>query len=323
MKTKILVSIMFAYLPIISPATDGVWLTDSEGTYFYSDTENWENGIVAEGAGATAEFKGPKNAQVTTIIDRDVTLGRLLFPNASGGTSILSGDYAFIFNNGSEKSEITSVGNRVKPHFNVPIVLDNTTLRFSRTADGRACTPVHIDAVTGTGNLEIYVRMNYNKRTDLFTHLKFHNINISGYVSIEGSAVKEDCKEKVFFETPNTYTGGTFVYSNRLVVAASGGLGSGNVLVGADGELTLDASSAIDENATLSIMSDIDSETNELYFGKVHLGTSADIENVVGRLYFNNEKQANGIYTSETHPEVFLGNGILRVIPGHTFITIH
>jgi len=94
---------LIALLGVANTNNSGVWSVDADG--YWSDTNNWSGGIVANGAGNLADF-----SQVNLTADRTVTLdssraiGALYFDDVSGThnwTLANSGGAALTLNNGS------------------------------------------------------------------------------------------------------------------------------------------------------------------------------------------------------------------------------
>lgn len=70
-------------------AASGSWILDGNGNW--SDSANWLGGVVADGAGSTANFTADLTAASSVTFDASRTLGRIRFsdPNSSFGTSIV------------------------------------------------------------------------------------------------------------------------------------------------------------------------------------------------------------------------------------------
>src|SRR5262245_58304319 len=67
---------------------DGSWSQAATGTYNYSDVANWLNGLVANGAGATANFTTASlTGPITVTLDTPRTLGALVFDNPTNSFS--------------------------------------------------------------------------------------------------------------------------------------------------------------------------------------------------------------------------------------------
>jgi autotransporter-associated beta strand protein len=73
-------------------AFDGTWNVNTAGNW--SDTANWNNGVVASDAGFTASFIANLRAGRTITLDQDVTIGHLYFENTYSYT------YAFTLSGG-------------------------------------------------------------------------------------------------------------------------------------------------------------------------------------------------------------------------------
>ena len=94
------VVVITAGLAVVGVATadDGTWIVDASGDW--SDPANWDGGIIANGADATAYFCVPMGIHLSVTIDTARTIGHIvtcdtfgggyLFQSASGGTLTLS-----------------------------------------------------------------------------------------------------------------------------------------------------------------------------------------------------------------------------------------
>ena len=61
----VLAGLATAWLPAFAVGQSGTWVTSTAGSYNWSDAANWQNGVVADGAGNAANFTtaGPDRAR--------------------------------------------------------------------------------------------------------------------------------------------------------------------------------------------------------------------------------------------------------------------
>ncbi len=77
-------------------ASDGTWIADANGSW--TDETNWQNNIIADGAGNTASFGSTVTATRTVSLGADRTIGNIVFASSdqnmvmSGNTLIFDGD---------------------------------------------------------------------------------------------------------------------------------------------------------------------------------------------------------------------------------------
>ena len=71
--------------------TDGSWIADADGNW--SDTSNWDSGIVADGPGGTATFNLDLGAERTVTVDGDRTIGNITRDQPSSNNRlVINGD---------------------------------------------------------------------------------------------------------------------------------------------------------------------------------------------------------------------------------------
>ena len=96
----------------VANAQSGVWTTSGGGTY--SGTGNWQGGIVANGAGNTADFSTRNiSGDATVTFDSSRTLGHLAFgdtdlDSAGVWTIVETGGSVLTLNNGASSPTITA-----------------------------------------------------------------------------------------------------------------------------------------------------------------------------------------------------------------------
>jgi autotransporter-associated beta strand protein len=150
-----------------SQATDGTWINVASGG-LWSDPANWNNMIVADGSGATADFSTLNiGAASTVIFDAPRTLGGLLFGDTAttvynwtlnnngdpANVLTLDGPAPFItVNNGSFTNDVVTTGT-LGVIVNGGTAASSLVLAQANTFTG----DVTVNAGTG-GNLTLFVR---------------------------------------------------------------------------------------------------------------------------------------------------------------------
>ena len=286
----------------------------------YSDSANWSGGKKAGGAGATLSFHAYNVVGLyhSMCVDEDATLGVINLPSTRGALSITNNasGHGFIFDNGASDSliQVTDPRFYAPRHINIPITLDNTTLKIICVLGGDKSTSTMIfNSFAGNGNLYV------NNCTGTPDAGYLQIMRISGLISITGNLTLDNSPTYARITGDalhidgknNTYPGGTFVKAGNMYVHQTGGLGTGNVFVGAYAILTLNASDAINPDATLSFTADPEGAS---MLRKVNLGPSGTVNTVRG-LMFGNDRQPPRTYTAVSDPDYFTGAGTLIVLP--------
>jgi autotransporter-associated beta strand protein len=94
----VLTSLAATWLSAAAVGQSGTWINSTSGTYNWSDATDWQGGVVADGAGNTANFTTPGlTGPVVVNLDSPRTLGNLVFDNPTnsygwtiGGTNPLT-----------------------------------------------------------------------------------------------------------------------------------------------------------------------------------------------------------------------------------------
>ena len=91
-------------------AQSGTWSKDASGNW--SDTNNWAGGVVADGAGNTADFSTLNIlANRTVTLDSDRTIGIVQFKDQSQPqTWTLSGSSTLTLDNGTNAPKVRATG---------------------------------------------------------------------------------------------------------------------------------------------------------------------------------------------------------------------
>lgn len=137
--------------------TNGTWTTNGPGDW--SSTTNWSGGIVAGGAGATADFSTLDIAADTTVtLDTPVTLGTLKVQDLTTASNnwIFSGTNALTLDNGASQP-VLNIVNRF-PVISAPVAGTNGISKIGAGAvtlsgnnSGLSGT-LDLPNVTGTNN---------------------------------------------------------------------------------------------------------------------------------------------------------------------------
>ncbi|MCX6953572.1 MAG: Ig-like domain-containing protein [Verrucomicrobia bacterium] len=133
----------------------GVWISDEDGQ-LWSNSANWENGVIASGTGATADFSSRNLGSDQTVqLDSPRTLGRVVF----GDIDFSSQASWTLSDNGSAANVLTLAG--TSPNLQVDaLVTTGDTVDVPAAAD----FPANLDVVlagtsgftkTGVGTLQI------------------------------------------------------------------------------------------------------------------------------------------------------------------------
>ncbi len=70
-------------IALTTPASNGTWISDADGNW--DDATNWSGGVIADGAGATADFSTlPLTADRTVALESSHAIGALKFGDPSG-----------------------------------------------------------------------------------------------------------------------------------------------------------------------------------------------------------------------------------------------
>ena len=132
----------------------GVW-TSTDNNQRWSNPANWDDAIVADGAGATADFTN-FSEDVTVQLDSARTLGRLVF----GDPGVTDPALWTLGNNGSPANVLTLAGPTPNLHVNAVVTSGGDTVDVPAAAD----FPTTLDVVlagsggftkTGVGTLQI------------------------------------------------------------------------------------------------------------------------------------------------------------------------
>jgi len=114
-KPQFLAALLLFIVSSTTLAADGVWT--HEGTGSWSDANNWQGHIIADGVDGTATFSGEISDEVHINIDSNRVIGNLLFPAAENNYRSFQGDGSLTLQTSSGQPAITTDKYAV---FNVP-----------------------------------------------------------------------------------------------------------------------------------------------------------------------------------------------------------
>jgi fibronectin-binding autotransporter adhesin len=87
-KTRLLAGTLVLVLSTSAHGADGTWITNASANW--SATANWTGGIVADGAGSTANFTANINPARIVTLDTDRTIGNIVFTDSTTSDSNLT-----------------------------------------------------------------------------------------------------------------------------------------------------------------------------------------------------------------------------------------
>jgi autotransporter-associated beta strand protein len=160
-------------------AASGTWNVDTDGVW--SDNTKWLNGILATGAGNTADFNALDiTADRTVTLDSSRTLGTLRFSDTSGGQSWLvssTGGAVLTLNSGSSTSPSVVVNSNTAT---LQVTLAGTN-GFTKSGPGTLILAVS-NSLTGALNLDRGIDGNNNDGATRITSssavANFSSVNI-------------------------------------------------------------------------------------------------------------------------------------------------
>jgi fibronectin-binding autotransporter adhesin len=135
-------------------AQSGTWTQTAAGTYNWGTTTDWSGGVVASGAGNTANFTTNLAGAVTVNLEQAYTIGTLnLYEGTANDvyTIASSGGYSLTLNNGSSNAVIDQLSSSRENYISVGLVLAGNVLMEDQTSNNLGIT----SAITGTGNITI------------------------------------------------------------------------------------------------------------------------------------------------------------------------
>ena len=216
-----------------APNANGSWVANASGNW--GNAANWAAGVIADGAGALADFNTLNiTTDVTVSLDTSRTIGELYIGDTNGthrytiapvsGTA-LTFDSGVAFQNAILQQSATSGGDTVAANIFLNSDLDINNLSSSN--------PFQI-----TGNIAS------SAGPSSFQNIWFNrtagagDINVSGNISNgNGSVGVVVVNGTVTFTGANTYSGSTSVDGGMLLVNGNNGSATGSVFVGAGGTL--------------------------------------------------------------------------------------
>jgi Passenger-associated-transport-repeat len=223
-------SISFAADP--ANAASGTWTANSSGVW--SDTTKWSGGVVADGAGSTANFSTIDiNSGRTVTIDGAVasrTIGTLLLGDTTGNffawTFAASGSATLTFNNngsGAVLTQVASSGSNILGS-TLPIILgDNLTINNNAATTTNARTLTISGGITGGFNLTL----NSNDANGGAITLNTNSVNNGGTITNSGTGtgtttITGGVGSNVTGITQNSTTSALTISTTALSVNAGG-----------------------------------------------------------------------------------------------------
>jgi autotransporter-associated beta strand protein len=231
--------------------SNGTWIGNSTGTQNWSDTTKWASGIVADGAGFTADFSlvnitgarivGVDTARIIGIINIGDTDGLQAYTVASVSSNSLTLD------GGGNNAQINQTSTSAANTFSVPILL-NTSLNITNASANNLTFSGGISA--NTGGLKTI-----NTTTGLVT---FSTAIADGNGLV---AVTQNGPGTLALGTlANTYTGDTTISGGKITIGATGTpLGNGTNLTLSGGTLVTSANRATASALTQNVVVTADS----------------------------------------------------------------
>lgn len=220
--------------------TDGTWITTTVSTTSWGDATNWQDGQIADGVGATANFTAVQGGVTRTlnINDTDRTVGILnLLNQHSGGTSNQNYTFAtttgqtLTFDNGASVAEF----NILLPAYNsggVNTFSLNLLLGSSLNISNHR--PLTSNTLTISGNMEAS-SAGLKTLTNMGTGLG--PVTVTGLIEDgagQVAVVQNSATSAINLNGVNTYSGGTTILAGLLNANTNDSLGANS------GSLTID-----------------------------------------------------------------------------------
>jgi len=333
-------------------ATDGTWIRTTDPNSNWSNTANWQGGIIADGVGATATLVGGGNSNNYGIdgltVDYDVTLGYWDETPSGGWAAVYSSNGAKLtWDTGNPAVDATMQhgDDNYTNHIVMDMDLQSNLVLTGSTQRGLGDPPNSEGAgifstISGPGSFTI----------------NFFHINWDG---------ENNCKFRITGGSPNTYSGGTYLNQrqntssyndgnivkdwNRTILMKDGSFGTGDVTMmnpivkiriqndSADPEG--DGDNRLSDTGNIYLVYGPPVNTRRLIIAPTTLEYSlieldANVHEVVGGLYFEDLVAATGpiaqalgtwgatgsldkFGNSPTYinDNYFMGKGVLEVIP--------
>lgn len=171
--------------------------------------------------------------------------------------------------------------------------------------NGTNHNPALIAAPPNQGDLGA-LALNGSRQFNIGDGLAATDLMIDAIVADDGVTVGQLIKQGQgtlhLTNVANTYSGGTQVAAGKLMASS---LGIGGVSVAAGAELQIDAATAIDDGAQLTIADG----------GVVNLNFTSDLFEVVGPLSLGGVIYLDGVFNATSHPGYFTGDGNIVATP--------
>ncbi len=291
--------------PVAPPSdAEGIWRAKIAGngieqTFVWDVDDNWIQSGFPSGAGSEAIIElGLEGIETFNIqLGRDIVLGILHTLEARNTSFIWQRGHLLTFDNGDANAQWHRY--RTENHGRSLRLLVFTDIRLNSTLEATWTVQRAIELdnkITGPGGLIIH-----------------HTSTDSTYNN----------RRIIMRGDPNTYEGNTTINglagSDRrtiVLVEKNGAFGTGNLTVNEFVELVLTyrgtTNDMIDDRAALRLI--------QSSRGQALVTINQDVEETVGALFFNNERQAAGTWGSSAsnaqhkNDDFFAGPGVLRVV---------
>lgn len=238
-----------------SYAADGTWIrigsTGTDWSGNWSETNRWEGGTIADGAGFTANFAGVNisSAGMTVTLDSHRTIGNLYIGDSggtAGGATITTGNSSLLTFDNTGSASLLRMGNPAGgggpssqaafSNIAAGIWLNNSLNVENNFSVAGAVLRLNGDISTTTSGLKTITHVtNAGDRANA-------GVIINGAIS-DGigqiAVVQNSSTGSLTLTNENSHTGGTTVSLGRLLVTGDGTLGAGNVHVGTGGTLDI------------------------------------------------------------------------------------
>lgn len=208
-------------------AATGSWIGDSPGTQNWSNAANWSGGVVADGAGSTANITFNITGARNVNLDTSRTIGSVLIGDTDGSHSYTmtgTGGASLTFDNGSNSATLTQTANSAGDTISAPILL---------------ATSLDVANLSATNPLTISGNISSNATGFLF--LSFTgNVNVSGNIGsgVTGASLSVGVNSGVTtFTGTNTYNGSTSVQGGTLLVNGDNSGADGTTFVSGSGSV--------------------------------------------------------------------------------------
>ena len=217
----------------VGTAADGTWNVDAGGSW--TDTANWLDGNVPDGAGEAANLLFNITASRTVTLDGDRTVGILNIGDMASAWSnfvVAQGSSgSLIFDNGANPAQLNTHGNFTTittPQITAPVVVTSDLLMSRSTGNG----VMNISgAISGAGNITVESGSFYFSSTTNVNNGFTGNITIRSNATLRAftstSLGTNLTTRSIFFEGGTlNYEGYGSVFTSNLTLDFSNGNGT-------------------------------------------------------------------------------------------------